>query len=338
MVKMSELNPQTADTMQQLVRNYFDETELAVITGGAEVGAEFAAMPFDHLIFTGGTHIARHILRAAADNLTPCTLELGGKSPVIVSRSYDAAKAAHRVMSGKMLNQGQACLGPDYCLVPKESMNTFIDAAVKFYSELFPTILDNPDYTSVINARHYQRLMSYIDDAREKGGDVRQINPAGEDFSAQKSGVHKIPMTLVIEPTDDMLCMQEELFGPMMCIKSYHHIDECIEYIANRPRPLGLYYFGSDSSEERAVLDRTISGGVTLNDVMTHSSCDDLPFGGIGPSGMGNYHGIDGFRTFSHARAIFKQGPLDLMRLSGMLPPYGDKCQKQLDNLTRMKL
>jgi coniferyl-aldehyde dehydrogenase len=334
---MSELNPKTSATMQQLVASYFDETELVVISGGPEVGAEFAALPFDHIIFTGGTGIGRHILRAAAENLTPCTLELGGKSPVIVGRSYNTQKAAQRVMTGKALNQGQACLAPDYCLVPAEEMETFIQSAIAWYSELFPTVFNNPDYTSVVNQRHYQRLMNYIQDAKNKGADIRQINPANEDPDQQKTGVHKIPMTLIVNPGEDMLVMQEELFGPVLCIKSYDNIDDCIHYINNRPRPLGLYYFGEDAEETRKVLDHTTSGGVTLNDVMAHSSCDDLPFGGIGPSGMGNYHGIDGFRTFSHARAIFKQTSLDIMRYSGMLPPYGEKAQKQLDRLTKIK-
>lgn len=337
MLKLSELNPITATLLQKLVSQYFDDSELVAITGGADVSAEFAALPFDHIIFTGGTAIGRHILQAAIQNLTPCTLELGGKSPVIVGRSYDTKKAAERIMSGKQLNQGQACLAPDYVFVAKEQKDLLVQTMIQFYSQLFPTVLDNPDYTSVINSRHQQRLQNYINDARQKGAVIHEINPAHENFSQQKTGLHKIPMTLIVDPTDDMLCMQEELFGPVLCIKSYSHINDAIQYIKHRPRPLGLYYFGNDAQEERNVLDRTISGGVTLNDVMTHTSCEDLPFGGIGYSGMGAYHGIDGFRTFSHARAIYKQSPVDLLKLAGLLPPYGDKAQKQLDNLTQSK-
>lgn len=337
MVKLSELNPETAALLQKLIAQYFDESELAAVTGGADVGADFAALPLDHIIFTGGTGIGRHILQAAVKNLTPCTLELGGKSPVIVGRSYDTVKAAERIMSGKQLNQGQACLAPDYVFVAKEQKDVLVATITKFYSQLFPTILNNPDYSCVINERHEKRLLNYIADAKQKGAEVIEINPAREDFSKQSPQMHKVPMTLIIEPADDMLCMQEELFGPVLCIKTYTHLNECIHYINNRPRPLGLYYFGNDAREEREVLDRTISGGVTLNDVMTHTSCEDLPFGGIGNSGMGAYHGIDGFRTFSHARAIFKQSKLDLLKLAGLLPPYGDKAQKQLDNLTRLK-
>lgn len=337
MVKLSELNPATASLLQALVAATFDPTELVAVTGGPDVGAEFAALPLDHIIFTGGTGIGRHILQAAVQNLTPCTLELGGKSPVIVGRSYDTVKAAERIMSGKQLNQGQACLAPDYVFVAQEQLDTFINTCVNFYSQLFPTVKDNPDYSSIVNERHQQRLLGYIRDAREKGARVVEINPANEDFSQQKPGLHKIPMTLVVNPTDDMLCMQEELFGPVLCVKTYSDVKECIRYINQRPRPLGLYYFGEDAQEERLVLDHTISGGVTLNDVMLHTSCEDLPFGGIGHSGMGAYHGQDGFRTFSHARAVYKQTGVDLMKLAGMLPPYGDKCEKQLNKLTTVK-
>lgn len=337
MVKLSELNPATSALLQSLIAQRFDPAELVAMTGGPEVGAEFAALPLDHIIFTGGTGIGRHILQAAVQNLTPCTLELGGKSPVIVSRSYNTVKAAERIMSGKQLNQGQACLAPDYVFVPQEQLDTFVNTCVSFYSQLFPTIKDNPDYSSVVNARHQQRLLNYIHDAKTQGATVVEINPVQEDFSQQAAGLHKIPMTLIINPSDDMLCMQEELFGPVLCIKTYADVSDCIRYINQRPRPLGLYYFGEDAQEERQVLDHTISGGVTVNDVMTHTSCEDLPFGGIGHSGMGAYHGVEGFRTFSHARAVFKQSPLDLLKLSGMLPPYGDKCQKQLDRLTKVK-
>lgn len=336
MVKPSEIVPEVSSLLQRLIGEHFDERECAVITGGPEVGAAFAGLPFDHLIFTGGTGIGRHILRAAAENLTPVTLELGGKSPVIVSRSYDLDKAAGRIMVGKALNLGQACLAPDYCLVPRESFEDFVAAATHHFSTLFPTIIDNPDYTAIVNARHHQRIAAMVQDARDKGGDVREINPSKEDFARQPDGVRKMPMTFVVEPTDDMLVMQEELFGPVLCIKGYDAIDDCIRYVNARPRPLGLYYFGNDPAEERRVLDRTISGGVTINDVLTHSSCEDLPFGGVGASGMGTYHGRDGFLTFSHQRAVFRQTRVELMKLSGMQPPYGEKCEKQLDRMCKV--
>jgi coniferyl-aldehyde dehydrogenase len=337
MVKLSEITPETSDLLQRLIAQYFDETECVGINGGPEVGAEFAALPFDHIIFTGATGIGRHILHAAADNLTPVTLELGGKSPVIVSNSYDIKKSAERIMTGKALNMGQVCLSPDYCFVPAEKLESFISEFSAYCSTLFPTILDNPDYTSVVSARHYQRLNNIIQDAKDKGGDVRIINPANEDFSSQPDGLHRIPMTLVINPTDDMLVMQEEIFGPIFGIKSYEKVQEAVHYINAHPRPLGLYYFGEDSTEERYVLDHTISGGVAINDVIVQVSCEDLPFGGIGQSGMGNYHGHEGFLTFSHAKSIFRQSKIDLTKLAGMVPPYGEKCDKQLDKMTTIK-
>jgi len=336
MLKMSEVAPAAAELINHIAAQDFDEAELAVINGGPDVGAAFAGLPLDHLIFTGSPSIGKHVMRACADNLTPCTLELGGKSPVIVSNSYDIEKAAQRIFTGKALNTGQACLAPDYVFVPADKVETFTRAANDHISELFPRVIDNNDYTSVVNERHYRRVKRYIDDAKERGGDVREINPAREDFSNQPAGIHKIPMTLVVDPGDDFLCMQEEIFGPVLSVKSYRNIDECISYINAHPRPLGLYYFGNDVREERKVLDSTISGGVSINDVMAHPSSDDLPFGGIGNSGMGNYHGKDGFRTFSHPRAVFKQTGLELMKLSGMLPLYGKKCEKQLNKMTKV--
>jgi coniferyl-aldehyde dehydrogenase len=216
MLKLSEITPETSGLLQSLIREHFDERECAAITGGPEAGAKFASLPFDHLIFTGGGGIGRQILRAAAENLTPVTLELGGKSPVIVSRSYPVEKAAERIMTGKALNVGQACLAPDYCFVPRERLEEFVTGAVSCFSALFPTVIDNPDYTSVVSARHYQRIDGMIRDAREKGADIREINPGREDFSKQPEGLRKIPMTLVIDPTDDMRVMQEELFGPVL--------------------------------------------------------------------------------------------------------------------------
>jgi coniferyl-aldehyde dehydrogenase len=336
MVKPSEIAPETSSLVQKLIAEHFDPSECAAVTGGPDVGAEFARLPFDHLIFTGGTGIGRHILEAAVANLTPVTLELGGKSPVIVGRSYDLRKAAARIMTGKALNLGQACLAPDYCLVPRERLEDFVAAATGHFAEMFPTIIDNPDYTSVVNARHRQRLGDMLQDARNKGADLREINPAAENLTNQPAGMHKMAMTLVVEPDDDMRVMQEELCGPVLCIKGYETIDDCIRYINSRPRPLGLYYFGTHREEERAVLDRTLSGGVTINDVMTHSSCEDLPFGGVGFSGMGSYHGRDGFLAFSHQRAVYRQTGLDLMKLSGMMPPYGEKAEKQLDRLCKV--
>ncbi|ROR99052.1 coniferyl-aldehyde dehydrogenase [Sinobacterium caligoides] len=334
-IKYSEVTPASAELMDQLFKRYFKRDEVAGFLGGAEIGAAFSALPLDHLIFTGATGIGRHVLRAAAENLTPVTLELGGKSPVIISSAADIEESAKRIMTGKALNVGQVCLSPDYVLVPEDLKERFIDALVEQVKTMFPSMLNNPDYTSVINPRHQQRLLSYLEDARVKGGDVREINPANEDFSQQK-GVQKIPMTLVVDPSDEMLVMQEEMFGPLLCIKSYQQIEQAISYINSRPRPLALYYFGDKNGQEvRKVLDSTCSGGVTINDVLVHVSCEDLPFGGIGPSGMGSYHGIEGFKTFSHARSVYTQTKINLQALGGMIPPYGDKCDKTLKGMIK---
>ncbi|AMO70422.1 aldehyde dehydrogenase [Zhongshania aliphaticivorans] len=334
MIKCSEVTPKTGELLATLTAKYFSSDEIAVFNGGPDVGAQFSALPFDHIIFTGATSIARHILRAASDNLTPVTLELGGKSPVIVSESYPIQEAVERIFGGKILNVGQVCLSPDYVFVPEDQLTAFTEAASAYIATMFPTVRDNPDYSSVVNERHYQRLQSYLADAREKGADVRELNPANEDFS-QQQGTFKIPLTLVVNPSDDMLVIQEELFGPIICIKTYRQVDDCINYVNARPRPLALYYFGKNKTEQQHILDHTVSGAVTINDVIFHVSCEDLPFGGIGPSGMGNYHGADGFKTFSHAKAIYKQSNINFQKLGGMIPPYGDKADKTLKAMIR---
>jgi coniferyl-aldehyde dehydrogenase len=326
MLKPSEFTPATSALMAQTIDLYFDEDELAVILGGPEVGAAFSAMPFDHLIFTGATSVGRHVMRAAADNLTPVTLELGGKSPVVIGKSADLSKTAARVMQGKTMNAGQICLAPDYVLAPQESVAGFVDASRAAVAKMYPTLKDNPDYTAMINQRHYDRINSLIDDARAKGGEIVTINPANEDFSQQEH--RKIPPTLILNATDEMQVMQEEIFGPVLPIRSYDSIDTTIREINARPRPLALYYFGDDSEESEALLTRTHSGGVTINDVIFHFAMDDLPFGGVGPSGMGAYHGQRGFVEFSHEKAIYRQISSELLAI--LRPPYGAAFKKQM--------
>ena len=226
------------------------------------------------------------------------------------------------------MNAGQICLAPDYLMVPPEREVEMISAMKQAVSTLYPTLLANPDYTSVINARHRDRLRGYLDDARAKGGEVIEINPAQEDFSA--SNGTKMPLYMVRNPTDVMKVMQEEIFGPILPIKTVNSTDDAIAYVNTHDRPLGLYYFGEDSEEEKRVITRTISGGVTVNDVIFHVSMEDLPFGGIGPSGMGSYHGIDGFRTFSHAKSIYRQPKIDVAKLAGLKPPYGKATLKAI--------
>ncbi|MEQ8482748.1 MAG: coniferyl aldehyde dehydrogenase [Pseudomonadales bacterium] len=326
MIKPSEYTPETSALMAEIVPTVFDEMEIAVVTGGPQTGADFAGLPFDHLLFTGATSVARHVMRAASENLVPVTLELGGKSPVVVGRSVDMQKTADSIMTGKMLNAGQICLAPDYVFVPEERIEEFVSASQRSVAKMYPTLLDNADYTSVINQRHFERLNGYIDQARQAGARVVEINPAGEDFRQQPH--HKIPPTLIVNPDDSLGVMQDEIFGPVLPVKGYGRVDEVIDYVNHRPRPLGLYYFGTEAAERERVLTHTTSGGVTVNDVVMHVAQEDLPFGGVGPSGMGAYHGEDGFRTFSHAKAIFTQSRINVAELAGLRPPYGEKMLK----------
>jgi coniferyl-aldehyde dehydrogenase len=329
MIKPSEYTPATSELMKTMFASVFSEEEIAVVTGGPEVGEAFAHLAFDHLIFTGATSIARHVMRAAAENLVPLTLELGGKSPVILGKGADLGLAAARIMNGKTLNAGQICLAPDYVLAPAGQVDGFVEAARTSVAKMFPTIKDNPDYTAIVAQRHYERIMGYLDDARAKGATVVELNPAGEDFSQQEH--RKIPPTLVLEPTPEMKVMQEEIFGPVLPVKSYASVGEAIEFVNRGERPLGLYYFGADEAERETVLTGTTSGGVTVNDVVFHVAQENLPFGGVGPSGMGSYHGQDGFREFSHRKAIYTQLKKDIGPLTALRPPYGAGIRKYLE-------
>jgi coniferyl-aldehyde dehydrogenase len=315
--------------MVEMIAEAYNPNEVAIFNGGPEVGQAFSSLPFDHMIFTGATSIGRHILAAAARNLVPVTLELGGKSPVVISRSADIEKSVDRIMVGKTLNAGQICLSPDYLMVPEEKLHEIIAAAQKAVGRMYPKILDNPQYTSVINERHYQRLNGYLSEATERGQKIIPINPAGEDFSAQK-GTLKIPPTLIPEPAEDLKMMHDELFGPLLPIRTYNNFEETINYINSKPRPLGAYYFGEDKQEEDAFVSRTTSGGVCINDVVMHVAQEELPFGGVGPSGMGAYHGFKGFQTFSHAKSVYRQTKVNVAKLGGMLPPYGKATESTI--------
>lgn len=320
MIKPSEFTPETSALMAKMFAEAYNEDEVAVLIGGAEVGSAFSTLPFDHLLFTGATSIAKHVMRAASENLVPVTLELGGKSPVIIGENANIELTAANIMAGKTMNAGQICLAPDYVFVPESRADDFVAAAQASVKKMFADIKDNPDYTSIVNERHYTRITGYIEDARSKGATIVEINPADEDFSQQQH--HRIPPTLIMDPTDDMTVMQEEIFGPVLPVKKYSAIEEPIQYINAHPRPLGLYYFGQDNAEETKVLSHTTSGGVTVNDVIMHITQEDLPFGGVGPSGMGSYHGYDGFKTFSHAKAIYSQSKTVSKLAAAMRPPY----------------
>lgn len=333
-LKFSEMTPATSSLMESLIAKHFDPEVVCCISGGPEVGAAFSGLPFDHLIFTGSGGIGKHVMRAAAENLTPVTLELGGKSPVIIAEDANIKDAAIRICSGKILNAGQVCLSPDYIFVPEHKRDELLAEIQKWVSKMYPTMLNNDDYNSIINKRHYDRIQSYIADAKNKALEVIEINPANEDFSQQQN-THKIPFTLILNPSDDAEIMQHEIFGSVLAIKTYTGIQECIDYINAHPRPLGLYIFSQDKTVQDDIIKYTRSGGVCINDVLMHVSAEDLPFGGIGGSGMGNYHGKEGFITFSHARSVFSQSKINLQRISGMLPPYTAKTNKMLKLLIK---
>lgn len=329
MIKPSEFTPATSQLIDEMVSKTFDPAEIAVVTGGPEIGQAFSSLAFDHMVFTGATSVARHIMAAASKNLVPVTLELGGKSPTIISETADLREAIERIMVGKMLNAGQVCIAPDYVMLPEGKMDEAVAIAREVVAQMYPTLLANEQYTAMLNERHFQRMQKNIDDANDRGAQIVAINPANEDFSVNPT--QKIPPTLILNPDDDALCMQDEIFGPLLPLKTYTKFEDVISYINARPRPLAAYYFGKDSTEEHRFLTGTTSGGACVNDVMFHMLQKDLPFGGVGPSGMGSYHGIEGFKAFSHAKSVYKQpGKIPVTKLAGFMPPYGDASEKSI--------
>ena len=334
MHKPSELTPETAKLMKDLCDKNFDETEFATFLGGPEVGEAFSRLHFDHLLYTGSGNVGKHVMNAASQNLVPLTLELGGKSPVVISEGADMDVSAKRIMFGKTMNAGQICLAPDYVIVHKNKKDEFIKRSENAIQEFYPDIKNNDDYTSIINERHFDRLNSLIDDAREKGATINQINPANEDFSQQE--FYKIPPTIITNATSDMRVMNEEIFGPILPVVEYDDIDDAISMINNKDRPLGLYYFGTNKNEETNILNNTSSGGVTINNVVGHIQQKDLPFGGVGPSGMGRYHSFDGFKNFSNPRAVFKDVSFKLDRaFNDIRPPYKNGFEKLVKSLLK---
>ncbi|WP_321909554.1 coniferyl aldehyde dehydrogenase [Paraburkholderia sp. J11-2] len=304
-LKPSEMTPQTSELLAELIARNFDSDEFTTVLGGAETGAAFSAQPFDHLVFTGSTQVAHHVMRAASDNLVPVTLELGGKSPVLVGNDADLALAAQRVLTVKTFNAGQICLSPDYVLVPANRADAFVQHAKAAVAQMYPTMRENPDYTAMINVRGFERQLALVEDARQKGANVVNLGPASEDLS--DPAVRKMAPTIVRNANDTMRVMQEEIFGPVLPVVTYETLDEALAYINARPRPLALYHFGNDALEQHEVASRTTSGALVVNDAMTHVFFDSLPFGGVGASGMGHYHGEYGYRTFSHAKPVVVQ-------------------------------
>lgn len=318
MIKLSEATPLTSQLLKELLGRVFPEDLVAVVLGEAEVGAAFSSLPFDHLLFTGSTTVGKHVMRAAAENLTPVTLELGGKSPAIVSAEVPLKDAAERIAFGKSMNAGQTCVAPDYVLVPRQQVDAFVDAYRNAMLRFYPRLENNPDYTAIINPRQQERLEACLDDAESKGAKVIQLYPESQG--------RRMPHALLLDVDDTMRVMQEEIFGPLLPVVPYERIEDAFDYINDRPRPLSLYYFGYDKTEQERVLHETHAGGVCLNDTLMHVAQDDLPFGGIGPSGMGHYHGHEGFLTFSNAKSVFIKQRFNAAAV--IYPPYGKWLQK----------
>ena len=325
LLKPSEFAPVTAEVMASIVAELYAPDYVSVVTGGPDIAAALTALPLDHLLFTGSTRVGKLVMKAASEHLVPVTLELGGKSPAIVHPAYDAERAATRIMTGKLYTAGQTCVAPDYVLVPVQRRDEFVSAARAAAAQMYPALVRNPDYSRIINAHHYRRLTALVDDARARGATVIELNPAAEACDVSN---RVFPPTLVLDTRESMTLASEEIFGPILPIVEYETLDQAIAYVNARPRPLALYYFDDNKRRAEDVVARITAGGVTVNDCIFHVGQPSLPFGGVGASGMGRYHGFDGFQTFSHRKAVFIQRrwtPLGLLR-----PPYGVAARRTL--------
>jgi len=331
LLKPSELTPATSALLQELVAAHFNEDEFAIVQGDAAIGQAFSQLPFDHLFFTGSTAVGRQVALAAAANLTPVTLELGGKSPALFADDADFSHGALRLMTGKLLNAGQTCIAPDYALVPAGRVDAFVAAVTAAAAKLYPSFAGNPDYTTIVNERHYQRLTGLLDDARTKGATVVTLGRANE---VPDPVSRRMPPTLVIGANDTMAVMREEIFGPILPVESYASLDDAIAKIGARPRPLSFYYFGNDPAHRGRTLRETIAGGVTVNYTLWHFAHEELPFGGVGASGIGAYHGEASFLCFTHRKAVFTQPRYAATAL--LRPPYGATFEKVLALLRRL--
>jgi coniferyl-aldehyde dehydrogenase len=325
MLKPSELTPRTSEFLADFLGRLFPAEQVVTIIGGPDVGAAFSALPFDHLFYTGSTPVGRRIMRAAAENLTPVTLELGGKSPCIIGNDAILPAAVQSVAFGKLLNAGQTCVAPDYALVPRARLEEFVGLLREAITKLYPSLRANPDYTAIINDRHYARINALLEEARQRGVRVVEVNPSNETLPPIE---RKIVPSLLIDPPDDLAVMHEEIFGPILPIRTYNSLDEAIDFVNSQPRPLALYYYGTAKTDRDKVLNRTVSGGASVNETLMHIVVENLPFGGIGPSGMGAYHGEYGFQTFSHRKGVFLQSRING---TGMLrPPFGKAADTML--------
>ncbi|MGH7813767.1 MAG: coniferyl aldehyde dehydrogenase [Candidatus Binataceae bacterium] len=325
MLKPSELTPHTSAFLAEFLAAIYPVDRVAVVQGGPSVGEAFSRLPFDHLFYTGSTAVGRSVMRAAAENLTPVTLELGGKSPCVIGEDAPFPAAVESIVFGKLMNAGQTCVAPDYVFVPKARRDEFVRQVEATVRKFYPRLEQNPDYTSIVNERHYRRLRGYLDEAAAKGAQLVEINPAKE---AMAPAARKIAPTIVIDPSDDLALMRDEIFGPILPVKTYGRLDDAIAYINNRPRPLALYYFGVDTKQRDEVLAKTTSGGVSVNETLMHLAVEALPFGGIGASGIGAYHGEYGFQTFSHRKSVFIQSRFNTAWL--LRPPFGKLADTML--------
>jgi len=328
LLKPSEVTAHTAEVLRLLLAETFREEQVAVVTGGPGVGLAFSRLPFDHIFFTGSASVGRSVLREASENLTPVTLELGGKSPAILGEDFRISTFAERVAAGKLFNAGQTCVAPDYVLAPRDRVGVVAEHLREAMTRYYPSFGKNPDFTAIINERHLERLRNLLDDAAGKGASVLPVDPSGEE----SAGAHgKFPPVLLLNVTEEMLVMQDEIFGPILPIRPHDGLEDVVEYINRRPRPLSLYYFDRDSRRIRLILERTVSGGACVNDTVIQAAQNRLPFGGVGQSGMGAYHGREGFDTFSHRKSVLHKSGAGL---SGLLrPPYGSRCDRILKSL-----
>lgn len=325
MIKPSEYTPRLSKLLKSVLGEVFSDDEIHVAVGGVKVAQEFSSLPFDHLLFTGSTNVGRIVAGAASKNLTPVTLELGGKSPVIVDESANMGLTIPRITNGKLLNAGQTCVAPDYLLMPEREIDAFSKALIAKAEEFYPKFAGNPDYTSIIADSHYARLQGLLEDAENKGATLRT---AGDDDTQVLAQERRIPLTVVTNTTPDMKIMQEEIFGPLLPIVASETLEDSMGYIQDHDRPLALYWFGEDKAKRDHVLKNSISGGVSINETAWHVVQEDIPFGGVGPSGMGGYHGEHGFKTFSHMKGVFYQSKFSGGKM--LYPPYSEKTQKVL--------
>lgn len=326
-LKPSEIAPRTAQAIARAVAEFFDPEVLTVVTGGPEVAAEFSHQAWNHLVFTGSTAVGKLIMRAASENLVPVTLELGGKSPVLIGQSADIGNAAERIAVGKGANSGQLCVAPDTVWVHASQTDALIAALQSFYSGLYPSIADNGDVVPVVNQRHFARVESYVADAGARGA---RVVMAGDWPTEEAVANRRMPLRIVVNPPADSVIAQHEIFGPAIVLRSYNQLSEAVAELNAGERPLALYYFGNDAAEQQWVLDHTLSGGVSINDVTMHPALHDAPFGGVGASGMGHYHGHEGFLEFSHTRSVYSAGGHDPRREWGMLPPYSEAFEQMI--------